>query len=191
MGLPSAARPDPDGTPLLVLRPPSPGDAGWITEACQDPAIQRWTRVPVPYQRTDAEAFVRDWAGSEAVWAVVDAVTGEGHAMVAIHAVTDGDAALGYWVAPWARKRGVATWATCRVVDNLASHTSVVSASLDVAISNPASAGVARKAGFSAGPTPAGLVVPDGDGTTVAVRYHRAVRTTGPPPMRTATVYDS
>lgn len=176
MGSPSSARPSPDETPLLVLRPPNPDDAGWITKACQDPAIQRWTRVPVPYQRSDAEAFVRHWAGSEAVWAAVDAATAEGFAMVAIHAVTDGDAALGYWVAPWARRRGVATWATCRVVDHLTAQADVVSASLDVAIANPASAGVARRAGFSAGPTPAGLVVPDGDGTSPAVRYHRAVR---------------
>jgi len=164
---------------MLVLRPPNPGDTGWITEACQDPGIQRWTRVPVPYRRSDAEAFVRDWAGSEAVWAVVDADTGEGHAMVAIHAVTDGDAALGYWVAPWSRQRGVATWATRRVVDNLAGRAGVVRASLDIAEANLASAGVARRAGFTAGPTPAGLVVPDGDGTTAAIRYHRTVRPTG------------
>jgi RimJ/RimL family protein N-acetyltransferase len=41
----------------LYLRPPRLGDAGQIYAACQDAEIQRWTTVPSPYSRADAEMF--------------------------------------------------------------------------------------------------------------------------------------
>jgi RimJ/RimL family protein N-acetyltransferase len=155
----------------LAMRPPLPCDADWITAACQDPEIQRWTRVPVPYKRTHAEAFIGDWAGSLAVWALVDADSGDGVATAAIHRIDDGDAALGYWVAPWARRLGVATWATLELATRAGAFDGVVSASLDISDDNPASQGVARRAGFVPGSTPAGLTVPDGDGESAATRY--------------------
>jgi hypothetical protein len=34
-----------------VLRPPSAADIDRITEICQDPEIQRYSRLPVPYHR--------------------------------------------------------------------------------------------------------------------------------------------
>ena len=42
----------------LVLRPKRPDDADAITAACQDPEIARWTFVPSPYTRADAEHFI-------------------------------------------------------------------------------------------------------------------------------------
>ncbi len=42
----------------LVLRPPTEGDVERITEICQDPDIQRFTRVPVPDRTEDAASFV-------------------------------------------------------------------------------------------------------------------------------------
>src|SRR5688572_21983255 len=42
----------------LVLRPVRPEDLDAITEACQDPEIPRWTFVPSPYTRADAEAYL-------------------------------------------------------------------------------------------------------------------------------------
>ncbi|MER5366169.1 GNAT family N-acetyltransferase [Streptomyces sp. NPDC002722] len=41
----------------LLLRPFTEGDADAIHAACQDPDIQRWTVVPSPYSRADAEFF--------------------------------------------------------------------------------------------------------------------------------------
>ncbi|MEU4507663.1 GNAT family N-acetyltransferase [Streptomyces sp. NPDC024089] len=41
----------------LLLRPFTEGDADAIHTACQDPDIQRWTVVPSPYSRADAEFF--------------------------------------------------------------------------------------------------------------------------------------
>jgi RimJ/RimL family protein N-acetyltransferase len=45
-------------TERLVLSTPVAADIDAITAACQDPLIQRWTTVPSPYTRTDAENFV-------------------------------------------------------------------------------------------------------------------------------------
>ncbi|MFF3786409.1 GNAT family N-acetyltransferase [Streptomyces sp. NPDC001933] len=41
----------------LLLRPFAESDAETIHAACQDPDIQRWTVVPSPYSRADAEFF--------------------------------------------------------------------------------------------------------------------------------------
>ena len=62
--LPGVLRhPDPplsDG--VITLRSMTGADADAVTAACQDPEIPRWTRVPVPYRRADALAWI---AGSE------------------------------------------------------------------------------------------------------------------------------
>ena len=47
------------------LRPFLPEDATWVYEACQGRDRQRWTRVPDPYGRHDAEDFVGDLVPSE------------------------------------------------------------------------------------------------------------------------------
>ncbi|MEU9980008.1 GNAT family N-acetyltransferase [Streptomyces sp. NPDC050856] len=45
-------------TDRLLLRAYTPADADEVHRACQDPDIQRWIPVPVPYERQDAEEFV-------------------------------------------------------------------------------------------------------------------------------------
>jgi RimJ/RimL family protein N-acetyltransferase len=50
----------------LVLRPKRLEDLDAITAACQDPEIPRWTLVPSPYTRADAEAFLARSAEEEA-----------------------------------------------------------------------------------------------------------------------------
>ncbi|MDG4817615.1 GNAT family N-acetyltransferase [Micromonospora sp. WMMD956] len=104
----------------LLLRPWRTADADAVHRACQDPDIQRWTTVPRPYLPEHARAFVGeisagDWrAGTRAPFAVCDAATGELLAscgLVSVDRTTD-SGEVGYWVAPWARGRGVATRAT-------------------------------------------------------------------------------
>src|SRR3954470_6682026 len=41
-----------------MLRPPREGDVETLVEVCVDPEIVRFTRVPSPYARSDAEAFL-------------------------------------------------------------------------------------------------------------------------------------
>lgn len=47
-------------TERLLMRPFTPEDADAVHTACQDPKIQRWTVVPSPYTRADAELFTRE-----------------------------------------------------------------------------------------------------------------------------------
>ncbi|GAA1745585.1 GNAT family N-acetyltransferase [Luedemannella helvata] len=102
----------------LLLRPWQADDADAVHRACQDPAIQRWTMVPVPYERHHAVDFTASaldaWAtGNLAPLGVFDAATGELLGSAGLVALDEaaGWGEIGYWVAPWARGRGVGTHA--------------------------------------------------------------------------------
>lgn len=108
----------------VLLSVPTPGDVDAITQACQDPDVAAWTTVPNPYARRDAEAFVRDvvgpgWTkGTSLTWAMREASDGRLLGMVGLGGIADGSAEIGYWVAPWARRRGVAGMAVRLVADH-------------------------------------------------------------------------
>jgi RimJ/RimL family protein N-acetyltransferase len=101
---------------VLVLRPWAAEDVDAVFRACQDPAIQRYTAVPTPYLREHAESFVL--IGSRETW---ESQTGAGFAVTSAESgellaacglvrsdVAKAVTAAGYWVAPWARRQGVA-----------------------------------------------------------------------------------
>lgn len=100
----------------LTVRPWQSEDADAVYRACQDPLIQRWTSLPGPYLREHAETFT---AGALAAWeagrsapaGVFDEATGEllGSSGLVTIDHESGWGELGYWTAPWARGRGVAT----------------------------------------------------------------------------------
>jgi RimJ/RimL family protein N-acetyltransferase len=97
--------------PRVVLRPWRAEDVDPVFAACQDPEIQRWTRVPVPYHREDAEAFVGEIAPHTAaeggaLFAVVDA-DGALAGSIGLFAPKDGVGEIGYWTAPGHRRRGL------------------------------------------------------------------------------------
>jgi RimJ/RimL family protein N-acetyltransferase len=101
----------------LLLRPWRSGDVEAVFSACQDPEIQRWTRVPSPYRRSDAEEFLRGsperWAAGTPSFAAVDAATGDLVGSIGVVDVSEeGGAEVGYWVAASARGKGIATRAT-------------------------------------------------------------------------------
>ncbi|MFD5462669.1 GNAT family N-acetyltransferase [Kitasatospora sp. NPDC127059] len=102
-------------TDRLVLRAPRESDVDAILAACQDAEIQRWTVVPVPYRREDAEFFVRTLApgglagGTEFIWCVVERGTDR---LVGTQAVTrkpddPAAASVGWWTAKEQRGRGL------------------------------------------------------------------------------------
>ncbi|ROT32606.1 N-acetyltransferase [Micromonospora sp. HM5-17] len=140
----------------LLLRPWRPEDAEDVYRACQDPDIQRWTTVPTPYRREDATRFVtelspRAWAaGTGAPFAVCDPRTGELLAscgLISIDPVLR-SAEVGYWTAPWARGRGVATRATRAVCRWAFRERGLRRVVWQAEVGNHASRLVALRAGF-------------------------------------------
>jgi [ribosomal protein S5]-alanine N-acetyltransferase len=101
---------------VVRLRMVSDADIPAIAEACQDPAIQRYTTVPSPYE----DHHAREWAASSAAGMaagtdlallVVDAEDGALLGSVGLHAIdpATGRCAAGYWVTEAARRRRVAS----------------------------------------------------------------------------------
>ena len=101
----------------ILLRPWRPDDAEAVYRACQDVEIQRWIPIPRPYEMAHAVGYVTEvapgnWAKrTGAYFGAFDARTGEllGSMTLVGMDLDAGVAELGYWTAPAARGRGVAT----------------------------------------------------------------------------------
>jgi len=100
----------------VTLRAHRPDDVEPCLQMCTDPDMQRWTTVPVPYERADAEHFVgtvvpRGWGDGTAWGFAVESRDDAGTARFAGNVVLRPDGAGGaevaYALAPWARGRGV------------------------------------------------------------------------------------
>lgn len=153
--LPPPDRPLTDGT--VVLRLPWDADAPAIAAACCDPEIARWIPVPVPYRLDDARAFIafaaEGWSsGREPTFVIADPESRALDGAIAIHRRPDepGRAAVGYWLAPEARGRGVATRAVRLVVRwAFDVEPTLVRMELLTLVGNEASGRVALRAGFA------------------------------------------
>lgn len=138
---------------VVRLRPWLAYDAPAVFAACQDPLIARFIPVPQPYTEHDAQAFVerrrRDWEGDdERSFAITDAVSGDVLGSIARHGPYGHRATFGYWLAPWARGRGVATRALRLVVEWTLATTDAVRLDLYTDLDNDASGRVAERVGF-------------------------------------------
>jgi RimJ/RimL family protein N-acetyltransferase len=145
----------------LHLRPWRPADADAVYQACQDAEIQRWTRVPSPYTRADADEFVRrtapaGWArGTSATFAVVDATTGGLLAAVGLDRLSDdhlsggGNAEIGFWCAAEHRGKGVTTRAVGTVARWAFGALGVQRLGWYAEVGNWPSRRVAEKSGFT------------------------------------------
>ncbi|WP_307126746.1 GNAT family N-acetyltransferase [Streptomyces sp. B1I3] len=103
-------------TERLLLRPFSPQDADEVYTACQNPDIQRWTVVPSPYTRADAELFTRElsprgWQdGTSYDFAVVARDGGQLTGALGVNARSlPGTYEVGFWTAEEHRGRGFTT----------------------------------------------------------------------------------
>lgn len=141
-------------TERLELSVPTEADIDAIFEACQDPAIQRYTTVPSPYTREDAESFIprvaEQWAGDQhRTWAMRH--EGELVGTVGLYRLNGGgDGELGYWVSPQARGQGFITEASRAVLawGFSADGPALVRIEWHASVGNIASARTARALGF-------------------------------------------
>ncbi|MGO2745472.1 GNAT family N-acetyltransferase [Microbacterium sp.] len=137
-------------TDRLVLRATTTDDIDAIFAACQDPAIPRFTSVPSPYSREDAEGFVRlvaDWwaDGSQTVWAVTSQGVLAG--VVGLHHIDQGSAELGYWTVAEHRGQGFTTEAARAAVEWGFAALGLARISWRAVAGNIASARIARAVG--------------------------------------------
>lgn len=140
-----------DGT--ITLRPWRPDDWRAVFDACQDEQIARFVPIPLPYTEDAAHGFISrcedEWAnGRERPFAIADATTDEVLGAITRHAPSGHRAEFGYWVAPGARGRGVATRALRLIVDWTLATTDLVRLDLYTHPENHASGRVALGAGF-------------------------------------------
>jgi RimJ/RimL family protein N-acetyltransferase len=88
-------------------------DEDAVFAACQDPAIQRWVPVPVPYLREHAHDWVRNWHegwsnATHGALAIADASDNRFLGAIGLTPI-EHRLSVGYWIVPADRGRGVAT----------------------------------------------------------------------------------
>jgi RimJ/RimL family protein N-acetyltransferase len=153
--LPSAPPPLGDGT--IALRPYAEGDIADLVRACNDSETLRWlTALPKPYTDADAREFLAQAASGwetnyDALYCIADAASDRLLGGVGLHGdeAWAGVAEIGYHVAPWARRRGVATAATRLVAHWGIEVLGLARIQVLADARNAASCGVAAKLGFT------------------------------------------
>ncbi|SCL54005.1 Protein N-acetyltransferase, RimJ/RimL family [Micromonospora citrea] len=137
------------------LRPFRPDDVADLAAGCADPLNLRFNPgMPQPYTEADARWWVTEgapaaWADGGAAYAIADRATDRlvGGAGIGQVVTPRRQAEVGYWVAPWARRRGVASDATRALADSALRH-GFDRLELMTHAENPASQRVALAAGF-------------------------------------------
>lgn len=133
------------------LEVPTRADVEAIVTACRDEEVRRFTTVPVPYDRGDAERFVDGvvdpgWAtGRELTWGVRGPGSSE---LLGVVAVRPRHRDLGFWLTPAARGRGLVTAAVHLVCDHVFAE-GWPDVLWEGYVGNDASAAVARRCGFT------------------------------------------
>jgi RimJ/RimL family protein N-acetyltransferase len=139
----------------IRLRAPEERDVDAVVDACRDPETLRWTTVPDPYQRGDAEFFVGPhtrgrWArGDGAVFAIADPTDRYAGSMEL--RISPGDPAVadvGFMVTPAARGLGYAPAALAALCAWGFTSLGVARIEWRANVGNTASRRVAQKAGF-------------------------------------------
>ena len=149
------AHPDPQLTGGGVrLRPWTMDDVDELVRCCNDEQVRRFIPpIPIPYTRDHAVAFVEsedERLQSDAMTlAVGDQASGRPRGSIGLRMVAEGVAQTGYWVAPEARGRGVASAALELLSSWALPALDLVRLQLYTDVENPASMRVAERVGFT------------------------------------------
>lgn len=140
-----------------ALRPWREADIAALVEACQDPEIPRWTRVPSPYGESDARAYMLQRydaiaTGTAAPYAIASAA--DDTRLLGSIALLDLNwehkrSEVGYWLAREARGAGHATRAVRLICRWGLEQLGLERITLMASTGNPASQRVAERAGFT------------------------------------------
>ncbi len=139
-------------TERLLMRPFEEDDAENVLAASRDPEILRW----MPWASAQTMTTATDWCtthshpdpGRAINFAIVGGDGFAGSIGLGRTDWTDGRAEVGYWIAPWARRKGYAVEAT-RGIAAYAFERGMHRIELLAATEHVASQGVAVKAGFT------------------------------------------
>jgi RimJ/RimL family protein N-acetyltransferase len=140
-----------------ALRPWRDSDLRPLVAACQDPEIGRWTRVPWPYDESDARAYLVHRydaldAGASAPFAIAAAPGADrllGSVSLMRIAWEHARAEVGYWLARDARGEGHAVRAVRLICAWGFEALGLERIDLLAATGNPRSQRVAERAGFT------------------------------------------
>jgi len=138
----------------LTLHTASGRDVDAMVASCRDPETIRWTTVPNPYRRRDAEFHVSHaterWAAGEAaIFGIYDGSDRYcGSLDLRLSATDPAVADVGYLISPWARGQGYATSALRTLCRWGFEHLALARIEWRAHVGNDASRRVAEKAGF-------------------------------------------
>ncbi len=142
-------------TDRLSLRAFTPRDIDEVHAACQDPEIQRWTTIPSPYARVDAENFVHrmvpdGWRGDlEYTFAVRPRDGGPLLAAASLHHPHSGTWEVGFWTAEEHRGQGYMTEAVLALARWAFTELRCPRLEWRAEVGNHGSRAVVEKAGFT------------------------------------------
>jgi RimJ/RimL family protein N-acetyltransferase len=164
------------------LRPWGEYDVDALHLVCQDPEISRWTTLPWPYTRADAERWCHDLApagwqdGTAATWAVLHVTTSALLGAVGLHRLTGTTGEVGYWAAAEARGHGYVTEAVGAVCRWGFGALGLERVDWVAAVGNEPSRAVAERCGFTVAGTRTQAIRPD---QPVEVWFGSRLRTAG------------
>lgn len=132
-----------------------PADIDEVHAAAQDPDIQRWTTIPSPYARVDAEYFINrvvadGWrTDSEYTFALRTEEDGPIVGAAALHHPRAGAWEVGFWTAKEHRGRGYMTETVLGLARWAFTDLACTRLEWRAEVGNKGSRGVAEKAGFT------------------------------------------
>ncbi|TCO43874.1 RimJ/RimL family protein N-acetyltransferase [Kribbella antiqua] len=162
---------------VVTLRAARPDDVDPAHRMCQDPEMQRWTTIPVPYERENAVHFLTEmmpagWRdGGTRGWVIE--YDGRFAGSIDLRDSEGGAGEVGFAVAPWARGGGVMTRALKVVVRHAFDDLGWDRVIWRAFVGNWGSRRVAWKCGFR------GFVVVPGGGVARGVRHDEWIATIG------------
>ncbi|OEU91441.1 GNAT family N-acetyltransferase [Streptomyces oceani] len=154
---------------LVQLRPLAHRDADRYAEGTRDGDVLRYAHLPLSEYTAEIVRQLVDTVVAEGlregtllVLTIADAVTDEFLGSVVLFDVREDRAEVGFWLAPWARGRGVAGRAL-DLVSGLARTAGLTALEARTLPENAASRRLLERGGFTCGGEPAESVTPDGE----------------------------